>query len=56
MYPGIIMVVFIFLNFLLKLEESSLVADFKTFVELAVLWLGVSTPLTFLGAFIGFKR
>lgn len=56
MYPLFIFVVFTGINVLLLAEKSSMAVSFKVIIELGVLWLGVSTPLVFLGSFLGFKR
>lgn len=55
-YPGIGMIVFFLINLLLLLENSSGTVNIKYFIELLALWLGISSPLVFLGSFLGFKR
>ena len=40
----------------LLIEGSSGAIPFSTFITLVVLWLGVSTPLVFIGSHFGFKK
>ncbi|XP_077866353.1 LOW QUALITY PROTEIN: transmembrane 9 superfamily member 2-like [Saccoglossus kowalevskii] len=54
--PGIVFVDFFILNLVLWGEGSSAAIPFSTLVALLALWFGVSTPLTFLGAYLGFKK
>jgi transmembrane 9 superfamily protein 2/4 len=48
--------IFFLINIVLKFEESSAAVHPHTLIELTVYWFGVSTPLVFLGAFVGYKR
>eukprot|EP00045_Choanoeca_perplexa_P006836 m.59199 g.59199 ORF g.59199 m.59199 type:complete len:679 (-) comp13812_c0_seq1:62-2098(-) len=54
--PSCFFMIFFILNFVLWVQQSSAAVPFGTLVALAVLWFFVSVPLTFLGAYMGFKR
>ncbi|KAH9363566.1 hypothetical protein HPB48_005901 [Haemaphysalis longicornis] len=54
--PGAVFFIFFVLNLLLWANESSAAIPFTTLIVLLVLWFGVSLPLTFVGAYFGFKR
>jgi transmembrane 9 superfamily protein 2/4 len=54
--PGIIFGVFFVLNLLLWAMGSSAAVPFGTLVALLALWFGISVPLTFVGAYFGFKK
>lgn len=54
--PGLIFAVFFFLNVILGLERSSGYVHFPILLGLIALWFGVSTPLTFFGSYLGFKK
>ncbi|CAF0765591.1 unnamed protein product [Rotaria sordida] len=54
--PGVIFGIFFILNIVLWANGSSAAIPFTTFVALLALWFCVSTPLVFLGAYLGFKR
>lgn len=54
--PGILFTVFFFTNVLLWSKGSSAAVPFGTLVVLLVLWLFIQTPLTFVGAFFGFRK
>ena len=47
---------FFLLNMVLWGEGSSAAVPFGTLVAVLALWFCVSAPLTFLGAYFGFKR
>lgn len=55
-FPVIVSVVFLFLNFLVWGQKSSGAVPFGTMIALIFLWFGVSVPLTFLGAYVGYKK
>eukprot|EP01087_Luapelamoeba_hula_P024812 TRINITY_DN957_c0_g1_i1.p1 TRINITY_DN957_c0_g1~~TRINITY_DN957_c0_g1_i1.p1 ORF type:complete len:645 (-),score=84.12 TRINITY_DN957_c0_g1_i1:59-1993(-) len=55
LYPGIAMAVFLVLNVLIW-EESAGAVPFLVLLELFGLWLLVSVPLTFFGAYFGYKK
>jgi transmembrane 9 superfamily protein 2/4 len=48
--------VFFILNLVLWANGSSAAIPFTTFLALLALWFCVSTPLVFVGAYLGFKR
>ncbi|XP_013384267.1 transmembrane 9 superfamily member 2 [Lingula anatina] len=54
--PGLIFGIFFFLNLILWIKGSSAAIPFGTLVALLALWFGISVPLTFIGAYFGFKR
>ena len=47
---------FFLLNLVLWAEGSSAAVPFGTLVAVLALWFCVSTPLTFVGAYFGFKH
>ena len=47
---------FFILNIVLWANGSSAAIPFTTFLALLALWFCVSTPLVFVGAYLGFKR
>ncbi|CAF0876366.1 unnamed protein product [Adineta ricciae] len=54
--PGVIFAIFFVLNLVLWANGSSAAIPFTTFLALLALWFCVSTPLVFIGAYLGFKR
>lgn len=54
--PGSIFAVFFGLNLVLWAKESSAAVPFGTLLALVAMWFCISVPLTFLGAYLGFKR
>ncbi|KAH8010081.1 hypothetical protein HPB51_024756 [Rhipicephalus microplus] len=54
--PGVVFSLFFVLNLLLWAKESSAAVPFTTLLALLALWFGISLPLTFVGAYFGFKR
>jgi len=56
MFPGIVFVIFFFLNALIWGEKSSGAVPFTTMFALVFLWFGISVPLVFLGSYFGFKK
>merc|ERR1740121_1411666 len=56
LYPGITFVIFFVLNLLIWGQKSSGAVPFTTMFALLVLWFGISVPLVFLGAYIGFRK
>jgi transmembrane 9 superfamily protein 2/4 len=54
--PGVVCSVFFVLNFFVWGEKSSGAVPFGTMFALLVLWLGISVPLVFLGAYFGYRR
>jgi transmembrane 9 superfamily protein 2/4 len=56
LYPGIIFAVFFFLDMVIWHQGSSGAVPFFAMAAMLVLWFGLSVPLVFLGAHMGFKR
>eukprot|EP00729_Bicosta_minor_P007009 gene7009-26126_t len=56
LFPGLIFAIFFCLNLVLWSKESSAAVPFGTLLALMSLWFFVSVPLTFLGAYLGFKK
>jgi len=54
--PGAVFCVFVFLNIILAVKQSSAAVPFSTLVALLSLWFLVSLPLTFVGALFGFRK
>lgn len=54
--PGIVFSIFFVLNLLLWAKGSSAAIPFTTLIALLAMWFGVSLPLTFAGAYFGFKK
>lgn len=44
------------MNLILWVEGSSAAIPFGTLVAILALWFGISVPLTFAGAYFGFKK
>jgi transmembrane 9 superfamily protein 2/4 len=55
-FPGTCFCMFFFINFFLITEESSGAVSFSLLLQLVLMWFGISVPLVFLGAFIGFSK
>jgi len=55
-FPGICFLFFILLDHLAVTKGSKDAAPFEAMVTLLVLWFGISTPLVFFGASIGYKQ
>jgi len=56
LFPGFVFGIFFILNLALWTKQSSAAVPFGTLCALLALWFGISVPLTFLGAYLGFKR
>ncbi|KAJ8255088.1 hypothetical protein GJAV_G00200790 [Gymnothorax javanicus] len=54
--PGVIFADFFLMNLILWVEGSSAAIPFGTLVAILALWFGISVPLTFVGAYFGFKK
>lgn len=54
--PGVVFGLFFIMNLVLWAKGSSAAIPFSTLVGLLALWWLVSVPLTFVGAFIGFRK
>uniref|UniRef100_H2ZB09 Transmembrane 9 superfamily member n=1 Tax=Ciona savignyi TaxID=51511 RepID=H2ZB09_CIOSA len=53
---GIVFVLFFVMNLILWGEKSSAAIPFSTLIAILALWFGISVPLTFIGAYFGYKR
>jgi hypothetical protein len=53
---SVVFSLFFMLNLILWGEGSSAAVPFTTLVAILALWFGVSVPLTFVGAFLGFRK
>jgi hypothetical protein len=47
---------FFVMNLILWSKGSSAAVPFTTLIALLALWFGVSVPLTFIGAYFGFRK
>uniref|UniRef100_A0A0G4GAR2 Transmembrane 9 superfamily member n=1 Tax=Chromera velia CCMP2878 TaxID=1169474 RepID=A0A0G4GAR2_9ALVE len=54
-FPGLAFFVFFMLNLALSYEGASNAVHFSTLFLLLVTWLGISTPLVFMGSYFGFR-
>ena len=54
--PSVVFGVCFVLNFFIWGKKSSGAVPFTTMVALALLWLGISVPLVFVGYFFGFRK
>ncbi|XP_012249463.1 transmembrane 9 superfamily member 2 isoform X2 [Bombus vosnesenskii] len=54
--PGIVFSLFFIMNLIFWANESSAAVPFSTLIALLALWFGVSLPLTFIGAYFGFRK
>eukprot|EP00062_Callorhinchus_milii_P020356 gi/632975913/ref/XP_007904494.1/ PREDICTED: transmembrane 9 superfamily member 2 [Callorhinchus milii] len=54
--PGIVFADFFIMNLILWGEGSSAAIPFGTLVAILSMWFGISVPLTFIGAYFGFKK
>jgi len=54
--PGIALSVFFILNLMLAWNQSSAAVGFFRLFTIAFLWIGVSVPLVFVGAYYGYKK
>jgi transmembrane 9 superfamily protein 2/4 len=55
-YPGIIFTILFILNLIVWAEGTTSAVPFGSLLAVLALWFLVSVPLTFLGAFFGFRR
>lgn len=53
---SIVFGLFFVMNLVLWGEGSSGAVPFSTLIALLALWFGVSVPLTFVGAYFGFRK
>jgi len=56
LYPGAVFGIFFFLNLLIWGQASAGAVPFLTLFTLIILWFGISLPLVFLGAYLGFRQ
>ncbi|XP_076877306.1 transmembrane 9 superfamily protein member 5 isoform X2 [Brachyhypopomus gauderio] len=54
--PGVVFADFFLMNLILWVEGSSAAVPFGTLLAVLALWFGISVPLTFVGAFFGFRK
>lgn len=54
--PGLAFAIFFIMDLLAISKESTDAVPFSTMIVLLVLWFGISTPLVFFGAYLGFKQ
>mmetsp|Transcript_16457 Transcript_16457/g.39314 ORF Transcript_16457/g.39314 Transcript_16457/m.39314 type:complete len:680 (-) Transcript_16457:192-2231(-) len=55
-FPGVSFIIFFGVNLIAWSKQSSSAVPFGTLIVLMLLWFGVSLPLIFFGAYLGFKR
>lgn len=55
LYPVVMGVIFLSINALIAFYGSSAAAPITTLFALVLLWVGISTPLVFVGSYFGFK-
>jgi transmembrane 9 superfamily protein 2/4 len=55
-FPSLVFFVFMGLNILLKGYGSTEAVPFLTLLSIIALWFGISVPMTFMGAFLAYKR
>lgn len=56
LFSSIVFADFFLMNLILWVEGSSAAIPFGTLVAILALWFGISVPLTFIGAYFGFKK
>lgn len=56
LYPSLAFSIFCIVNIFLSFEKSSAAVNFSTILILLLLWLCCSSPLVFIGAFLGIKK
>eukprot|EP00505_MAST-04D_sp_SCG-Rhode-Island_P001055 Stramenopile-MAST_4_protein_1055 len=56
LFPGVVFGFFFIMNFFVWGEASTAAVPFGTMVAIMALWFGVSVPLTFFGAFLGYRK
>jgi transmembrane 9 superfamily protein 2/4 len=55
-FPGLAFGIFLTLNVMAWIKQSTDAVPFMTMLILVVLWFGISTPLVFFGAYFGYKQ
>lgn len=56
LFPGFLGLLSIFVNFFLWHKNSTKAIPFTTMLAVLFLWVGISLPLTYLGAFFGYRK
>lgn len=56
LYPGVVFGILFVLNLVVWSQGSSSAIPFASMLAVLTLWFGISIPLTFLGAYFGYKR
>lgn len=54
--PGVVFAAIFVMNLILWIKGSSSALPFGTLVALLALWFGISVPLTFFGAYFGYRK
>jgi transmembrane 9 superfamily protein 2/4 len=54
--PALVFLAILFANFFLWGEGSSRAIPFSTLLALTAMWIGISLPLVYIGAYMGFKK
>ncbi|XP_014233286.1 transmembrane 9 superfamily member 2 isoform X1 [Trichogramma pretiosum] len=54
--PGLVFSLFFIMNLIFWAKGSSAAVPFSTLVAILALWFGISVPLTYVGAYFGFKK
>ena len=55
-FPGCLVSLFLVLNIGLRVQHAATAVSFATILAVFLLWVGVSTPLMFVGSYFGFKK
>uniref|UniRef100_A0A7S0EL14 Transmembrane 9 superfamily member n=1 Tax=Hanusia phi TaxID=3032 RepID=A0A7S0EL14_9CRYP len=56
LFPGVCFLVFFLVNLVAWFKLSSTAVPFGTLIVLMLLWFGISLPLIFFGAYLGFRK
>ena len=56
LFPGVCFLVFFLVNLVAWFKQSSTAVPFGTLIVLMLLWFGISLPLIFFGAYLGFRK
>ncbi|GMH51465.1 hypothetical protein TrRE_jg6957 [Triparma retinervis] len=55
-FPGCLVFLFLILNVGLRTQKAATAVSFTTILAVFLLWVGVSTPLMFVGSYFGFRK
>jgi transmembrane 9 superfamily protein 2/4 len=55
-FPGCLVFLFLILNIGLQTQKAATAVSFTTILAVFLLWVGVSTPLMFVGSYFGFRK